>query len=74
VDIEDISLNGNTFVSQVPGIIDTGTTSIVGPSAEVSKFYTLIPGSTLLPPQPNLINIDVYSGPCLNDRVYVYCF
>lgn len=49
VDLDSVALNGNTTVSQISSIIDTGTTQIIGDTANVAAIYAQIPGAALAP-------------------------
>lgn len=49
VDMDSVSLNGNQTVSQISSIIDTGTTQILGDTANVAAIYAQIPGAALAP-------------------------
>jgi cathepsin D len=44
-------VNGIPVSSGFEAIVDTGTTLLLGPPADVANFYKLIPGSAPAPPQ-----------------------
>ncbi|EIM89716.1 acid protease [Stereum hirsutum FP-91666 SS1] len=60
VDLDSVALNGNTTVSQISSIIDTGTTQILGDTTNVAAIYAQIPGAALAPEEGD----GIYTIPC----------
>ncbi|KAH7884062.1 acid protease [Phlebopus sp. FC_14] len=60
VDMDAIQAGGQTVLTHVDSIIDTGTTLIVGPPAAVATFYESIGGQ----PASILIGDGYYTFPC----------
>ncbi|KXN87900.1 Aspartic protease [Leucoagaricus sp. SymC.cos] len=45
VDLDSVNVGGDAAASNLAGVIDTGTSLIVAPQADVARFYEAIPGS-----------------------------
>lgn len=43
--MDAVSVNGTTVVQNVPAIVDTGTTLVLGRKADVVAFYAAVPGA-----------------------------
>jgi cathepsin D len=43
--LDSVNVGGNAALSRLEAIVDTGTTLIVAPQADVAQFYSAIPGS-----------------------------
>jgi hypothetical protein len=61
VNLDAVTVNSTTPLTKLQSIIDTGTTFIVAPSAQVSKFYAAIPGSKDV---SKTVGPGFYSFPC----------
>ncbi|KAI0346661.1 acid protease [Trametopsis cervina] len=61
VTLDGVAVNGNSAVSSVQSIIDTGTTLIVGDAKRVKAFYAKIPGSK---DASATVGSGYYSFPC----------
>ncbi|TFY69453.1 hypothetical protein EVG20_g3167 [Dentipellis fragilis] len=45
IDLQTVSANGRAAVTGLTSIVDTGTTLIVGDTANVARFYSAVPGA-----------------------------
>jgi len=59
IGLDSIKVGGKTTASNLPSIIDSGTTLIIGDTRSVAAFYQAIPGSVAIRGSPG-----VYGVPC----------
>lgn len=61
VNLDAVTVNGDTPVQNVQAVIDTGTTLIIAAASQVKAFYKAIPGSKDI---SSTVGSGFYSFPC----------
>lgn len=59
--MDKVLINGKAALGQLPSIIDTGTTLIIGDSAHVRSFYAKVPGAR---DASSVLGSGFYAYPC----------
>lgn len=61
ISMDSINLGGSPVVTEIPVVIDTGTTLILGDTTDVQYFYSYIPGSM---DASSTVGAGFYTFPC----------
>ncbi|KAI0820705.1 acid protease [Trametes gibbosa] len=69
--MDGVSVNGTTITQNVPAVVDTGTTLVLGRKSDVAAFYAAVPGAQEATSE---IGDGYYTIPCANPPAANFTF